>query len=105
MRAVDPSPHGAYFVDMKEDPAGQARVTEINAGRVGTTVELYSAAGLNVPWLLVQLAMGRPVAPLPQPNRAARVGLYWVRTLDCGPVLVEDEADFDRYPVAGPRES
>ncbi|HTE53914.1 MAG TPA: hypothetical protein VK698_23830 [Kofleriaceae bacterium] len=101
VRAVDPAPHGAYFADFKEDEAGQPRVTEVNAGRCGTTVELYSAAGCNFPWLLVQLARGEHPAPLPDPNRAVEIGLYWVRTLDCGPVLVRGEEGFAGFPSAG----
>jgi len=101
VRALDPAPHGAYFADLKEDGAGQPRVTEVNAGRCGTTVEFYSAAGCNFPWLLVQLARGERVTALPDPNRAVETGLYWVRTLDCGPVLVREEA-FAAFPAAGP---
>jgi hypothetical protein len=101
VRALDPAPHGAYFADLKEDAAGRPRVTEVNAGRCGTTVEFYSAAGCNFPWLLVQLARGDHPPALPDPNRAVESGLYWVRTLDCGPVLVREEA-FAAYPTAGP---
>jgi hypothetical protein len=101
VRALDPAPHGAYFADLKEDEEGRPRVTEVNAGRCGTTVEFYSAAGCNFPWLLVQLARGEHPAPLADPNRAVETGLYWVRTLDCGPVLVREEA-FAAFPVAGP---
>ena len=101
VRALDATPHGAYFADLKEDESGQPRVTEVNAGRCGTTVEFYSAAGCNFPWLLVQLARGEHPAPLPDPNRAIESGLYWVRTLDCGPVLVREDA-FDAFPTAGP---
>lgn len=101
VRALDAAPHGAYFADLKEDGGGQPRVTEVNAGRCGTTVEFYSAAGCNFPWLLVQLARGEHPAPLADPNRAVESGLYWVRTLDCGPVLVREEA-FAGFPSAGP---
>ncbi len=102
VRALDPAPHGAYFADLKEDEGGQPRVTEVNAGRCGTTVEFYSAAGCNFPWLLVQLARGEHPPPLAEPNRAVESGLYWVRTLDCGPVLVRGEAGFAGFPTAGP---
>jgi hypothetical protein len=101
VRAVDPRPHGVYFVDLKEDAAGVARVTEINAGRCGTTVHFYTEAGMNFPWLLCRLAAGEAVPPLADPHRAVELDLYWVRTLDCGPVLVRGDAGFDRYPSAG----
>jgi len=93
VRALDPSPHGAYFVDLKQDDRGTARVTEINAGRCGTTVHFYTEAGCNFPWLLVQLALGEPI----QDIGVVEVGLYWVRTLDCGPVLVRGDEGFDEF--------
>ncbi len=101
VRAIDDRPNGAYFVDLKENRGGAALVTEINAGRCGTTIEAYTHAGYNFPWLLVRLARGESVAPLECPNAAVRPDLYWVRTLDCGPVLVQGDAGFDQYPKAG----
>ena len=101
VRALDPAPHGVYFVDLKEDRQGQPRVTEINAGRCGTTVHFYSEAGFNFPKLLVRLARGDAVEPLADPNRAVQVGWYWIRTLDCGPVLLRSDAEFDRFPRIG----
>jgi carbamoyl-phosphate synthase large subunit len=87
VRALSGPPHGIYFVDFKEDAAALARVTEINAGRFGTTIHFYSEAGCNFPLLALRLAFNEAVAqsplldPIP-PN------WYWIRTLDCGPVLV-----------------
>lgn len=103
VRALDDRAHGVYFVDMKEDASGVPRVTEINAGRCGTTVHFYTEAGFNFPWLLVRLARGEEIEPLADPDGAVPAGLYWVRTLDCGPVLVSEEAEFDAFPSAGPR--
>lgn len=98
VRALDDRPHGVYFVDLKEDRGGTPRVTEINAGRCGTTVHFYTEAGFNFPWLLVCLAAGLDTDWLPaQPHDVVPEGLTWVRTLDCGPVLVRSEADFDSY--------
>lgn len=101
VRAVDEAPHGAYFVDLKEDGGGLPRVTEINAGRCGTTVLAYLAAGLNLPWMLARMAAGEAVAPLADPHRAVEPDVYWVRTLDCGPAVVRGDAGFDGYPTAG----
>jgi biotin carboxylase len=97
VRALDSRPHGPYFVDCKEDASGAPRVTEINAGRCGTTVQFYTEAGCNFPWLVAQLALGRTVAPAVD---SVEPGLYWVRTLDCGPVLVRGAAGFDQYEDA-----
>jgi carbamoyl-phosphate synthase large subunit len=99
VRAVDPEPHGSYFVDMKTGGDGVPRITEINAGRCGTTVHFYTRAGYNFPWFLVRLARGETPESLAEPNQAVERDLYWVRTLDCGPVLVR-EPEFDRFPRA-----
>jgi len=100
VRALDDAPHGVYFVDLKADTDGRPRVTEINAGRCGTTVEHYSEAGFNFPQLLVRLALGETVEPLADPNLAIEADVFWVRTLDCGPVALRGEAGFDRFPIA-----
>jgi carbamoyl-phosphate synthase large subunit len=98
VRALDDRPHGVYFVDLKEDEQGVACLTEINAGRCGTTVHFYTEAGFNFPWLLVCLAAGRDLGWLPaDPRDVVPADLYWVRTLDCGPVLVRGEAGFQGY--------
>ena len=87
VRVLTSSPNGIFFVDFKEDEDGAPRITEINAGRFGTTIHFYTAAGCNFPYLAVRLAFAEAVAgaplidPLPE-------GLYWIRTIDCGPVLV-----------------
>jgi carbamoyl-phosphate synthase large subunit len=101
VRCIDPTPHGVYFVDLKEDETGAARVTEINAGRCGTTVHFYTRAGYNFPAFLVELASGTSPSPLPDPHAAIPPDLYWVRTLDCGPALIEGDAGFDRFPRSG----
>lgn len=89
VRALPGPAHGIFFVDMTEDEEGAPRVTEINAGRFGTTIHFYSEAGCNFPFLAVRLAWGEdiPGAPLIDPLAP---GLYWLRTLDCGPVLARD---------------
>jgi len=102
VRALDDAPHGVYFADLKEDSVGLPRVTEINAGRCGTTVEAYSEAGFNFPALLLAMARGLPLPAPADPYRAVETGVYWVRTLDCGPVALRGEEGFDAFPTAGP---
>ena len=89
VRALPGTPRGIFFVDMTEDEAGQPRVTEVNAGRFGTTIHFYTEAGCNFPYWAVQLGFGEsiPGAPLVDPIAP---GVYWLRTLDCGPVLARD---------------
>jgi len=101
VRAVDDAPHGVYFVDLKEDEHGRPRVTEINAGRCGTTVHFYARAGGNFPALLVELAERGTLEPLAEPNAWVESDLYWVRTLDCGPELLRGDEAFDAFPHAG----
>jgi carbamoyl-phosphate synthase large subunit len=88
--ALDTNLDGVVFIDMKCDEANVPRVTEMNAGRFGTTHFFYTAAGLNLPWLLVQLALGHSLPDLPQENPLPD-DLYWVRTLDAGPVLISGD--------------
>jgi carbamoyl-phosphate synthase large subunit len=104
VRALDSAAHGVYFVDLKGDATGMPRVTEINAGRCGTTVEHYSEAGFNFPHLLARLALGEEVEALPEPNEAVEPDVYWVRTLDCGPVALRGAAAFDACPRAPARD-
>ncbi len=89
VRALPGEAHGIFFADLTEDEEGQPRVTEINAGRFGTTIHFYTEAGCNFPHLAVRLAFGEPIpeAPLVDPIPP---GVYWLRTLDCGPVLARD---------------
>lgn len=97
---LDPRFHGVGFVDFKGDTDNRPRVTELNAGRFGTTHFFYSAAGANFPETLVRLAMGWPVdVPV---RDALPADLYWIRTLDAGPVLTTREAiESGRWPVFG----
>jgi len=91
VRAVNPGPpHGIFFVDLKADRQGVPRVTEINSGRFGTTMHFYSAAGYNFPELALEICLGN------LPGRAVTDPVaedtYWIRTLDCGPVLLPGSA-------------
>jgi carbamoyl-phosphate synthase large subunit len=101
VRAIDDRAHGVYFVDLKSDEHGAPRVTEINAGRCGTTIEAYSEAGFNFPQWLVRVALGQPDRGPDDPHRAVEPEVYWVRTLDCGPVALRGDAAFDAFPRAG----
>lgn len=99
IRALDPNPRGVYCVDIKESADGVAKVTEINAGRFFTTSNFFAAAGLNMPDMVVQCALGqRPQrvgsSPLP-------ADLYWIRMVDMGYVLVPGD-ELDRWPRPGP---
>ncbi|MBM4395780.1 MAG: hypothetical protein FJ087_08825 [Deltaproteobacteria bacterium] len=85
--AIDPGFDGAAFVDFKAAADGRILPTEINAGRLGTTHHFYTAAGANFPYALMKLGLGEEPPPLPRYD-ALPPDLYWVRTLDAGPVLL-----------------
>lgn len=96
--ALDPHHTGISFLDFKCDAEGQPRITEMNAGRFGTTHHFYSVAGLNLPAMVVRLAMGEPLDPAPPRFDALPPGLIWIRTLDAGPVLIS-RAELDRMAI------
>ncbi|HVJ99168.1 MAG TPA: hypothetical protein VNC41_20250 [Acidimicrobiia bacterium] len=98
IRALDPSPEGVYCVDIKESADGVAKVTEINAGRFFTTSNFFAAAGINMPDMLVRCALGEDVEPIG--TAPLRAGLYWIRMVDMGYVLVPEE-ELDPWPHAG----
>lgn len=101
VRALDPDYHGVGFVDMKGDAEGRPRVTELNAGRFGTTHFFYTAAGANFPEMLLRTGLGEPL-DVPT-HDVLPPDLYWVRTLDAGPVLLTREAiDAGRFPAFEP---
>ena len=89
--AIDPAYTGPGFVDFKADGTGRLRITEINVGRFGTTHHFYSVAGANFPRLVVCLALGLPLPAWVRPFDVLPADLYWVRTLDAGPVLLTRE--------------
>jgi hypothetical protein len=96
VHALDPRASGVFCLDIKEDAGGRPRVTEVNAGRFFTTANFFAAAGLNMPDMLVRLALGDEVAavgasPLPP-------DLYWIRMVDMGFVLVPGD-DLHRWPA------
>ncbi len=85
--AVDSQPSGVFGVDMTFDKDGIPNPTEINSARFMTTHQFFTAAGLNMPYILVKLAFGekpplikRKLNPLPN-------NLAWVRGMDVLPKL------------------
>ena len=102
--ALDPNYTGIGFVDMKGDANEHPRVTELNAGRFGTTHYFYTAAGANFPEMLLEVAAGR--APAVPRYDILPPDLVWIRTLDAGPVLTtRDAIDAQHYPSLSPGET
>src|SRR5207302_9800619 len=90
--AVDNEPHGIFSVDLTYDSEGTPNLTEINIGRFFTTHLFFSAAGLNMPEILVRLAFGEEPARLPSKLNPLAPGQVWVRGMDMEPVLTEESA-------------
>jgi len=87
--ALDPSPHGIHSMDLQEDSEGVPRPTELNAGRFFNTSYYFTAAGANMPYMHIALALGLRVPVIPQFN-AVPAGLYWLRHIDSERVLVKE---------------
>lgn len=88
--AIDSNATGVFSVDLKEDPKGIPCPTEINAGRFFTTNFFYPKAGLNIPYYYVKLAYKEEIPKLQKYN-ALPEGLYWIRHMDAGPILLKKE--------------
>lgn len=95
VHALNPWASGVFCLDIKEDAHGRPKVTEVNAGRFFTTSNFFAAAGLNMPDMLVRLALGQEVPPAgasPLPS-----DLYWIRMVDMGFALVPGD-DLHLWP-------
>jgi carbamoyl-phosphate synthase large subunit len=88
--AIDTQLTGVSFLDFKCNAQGLPFLTEMNAGRFGTTHHFYTEAGLNLPVLYAHLALGRPLPFQPKQYNAVPAGKLWIRTLDAGPVLLDE---------------
>jgi glutathione synthase/RimK-type ligase-like ATP-grasp enzyme len=95
VRAVDARPQGVYCVDIKENATGCPCVTEINAGRFFTTSNFFAHAGLNMPEMLIQCALGE--RPERRGSSPLAPDLYWIRMVDMGYVLVPGD-ELDNWP-------
>jgi carbamoyl-phosphate synthase large subunit len=89
--AIDPSPHGVFSVDMAYDEDGAPNPTEINIGRFFTTIYFFTRAGLNLPAIARDLALGLSAPPLEQPLNPLPDGLLWIRGMDVEPVLTTQD--------------
>lgn len=89
VRAIDPTPHGIYSVDLRGDRDGVARVTEVNP-RLAGRPWLYTEAGVNLPLAAVRALTGGPVGDAVSPGGLA-LGLHLHRQLDVDPVVGSPE--------------
>ena len=83
---VSKKPNGIFSVDLRENEAGEPKVTEINAGRFLTASYIYyHLTTYNLPRLYVELALGLDLTPLGE----MPVGKSIIRQLDRRPWIGE----------------
>ena len=87
--AIDKEATGVFCVDLKENSEGVPVPTEINAGRFFTTSFFFTKAGINMPYIYVKLAYREKIPEVKKYN-ALPEGLYWIRHMDSGPLLIRE---------------
>jgi hypothetical protein len=90
VRAIDDRPHGLFGVDLAHDRDGLPNPTEINIGRFFTTNHFFTAAGLNMAYLFLQLGLGESGPAIPSRVNPLPDGLIWIRGVDFEPVLTDE---------------
>ncbi len=101
VKALDPSPHGFYCVDLKENQDGIPAICEINVGKFHTTGSLWAFAAiksLKLPWyanisyLYVKIAYenGLPDESIPQYDLYPP-DVYLIRHIDAGAILWRED--------------
>lgn len=91
IHAIDNKPNGIFSVDLTYDKKGKVNPTEINIGRFFTTIEFFTRAGLNLPYIMVKLAYGESVPTFKKKINPLTSGLYWIRGMDFLPVLCSEK--------------
>lgn len=89
--AIDNNATGAFCVDLRLNKNNTPVPTEINVGRFFTTSFFFTKAGINMPLILMNIAHGDKIPPLPKYN-AVPANLYWCRHIDCPWTLVKKSA-------------
>ena len=97
IEAVDKKPNGIFSVDIKQDPEGNPKVTEINPGRFSTTSLFFSTYGVNMPEIYLKAAYGEKIKGV-SPYNSVEKDVYWIRIPDGGPVMVKGD-DWKSKPL------
>ncbi|MDA4137124.1 MAG: hypothetical protein OK449_09055 [Thaumarchaeota archaeon] len=100
VRAMDPKPHGAYSVDLKESSTGTMCVTEVDSGKFHSTMPLWgyiAVKHLRMPWyanladLYVRLGLGEEVKDSIPSTDLLPEGYYLLRDMDVGAFLWRED--------------
>ena len=94
IRALGARASGVYFLDIKENDAGEPCITEINAGRFAMMTNIHDLTGrYNMAATFVRLAMGQEVKISKASDFAE--GYYLVRSMDTLPAIVRRDQLFE----------
>jgi hypothetical protein len=94
LRAIDPRAQGVFSLDLKENDAGDACITEINAGRFCMITNIHDFTGRHsMAATYVRLAFGEATGIADPHDRAGEH--YLVRDLDTLPTIVSADALFE----------
>lgn len=85
--AIDGKPNGIFSVDLTYNHDNIAVPTEINIGRFFTTHELFTRAGLNMPYIFIKLAYNEKLPRISKRLNPLPSGLAWIRGMDFLPVF------------------
>lgn len=89
IRAIDPSPHGFYGVDLREDGDARPRVTEVNARLAGRPL-LYTESGVNLALAALRCHRGEPIGDAVRAE-GGEIGLHIFRQIDIEPLIGHPE--------------
>lgn len=89
IKAIDNCPHGVFSVDLTYDNQGVANPTEINIGRFFTTINFFTQAGLNMPYIMVKLAYKEPLPKISRKINPLESDWCWIRGMDLSPKLLK----------------
>jgi len=90
VRSMTESPNGVIGIDFTRDSSGKPFLTEIQASRLYTSTYFMSKCGVNFPYMLYKLAMGKTIAP-EEKNCNADDSLVWLKYVENFPCLITQE--------------
>ena len=95
IHVIDLHPNGIFSLDCTYDSDGVPNPTEINIGRFFTTIDFFTKAGLNMPYIYVKTALNEEIRGTPKiwVNYPKKINplprdYYWIRGMDIQPKLI-----------------